>query len=252
MDELVNYIKNNIDAGKIKKIINVVLFNAIYKRYPIPNTIAFFNILYQDELNININIFDNINYTNLIPILEKTENDILYGYFVLLYEHKRHIESVANLIKIINIYKFNTEKNITIDTLKTYILFILKPYIESHFDYKFICSILIPVNTIEWEEIHRNEIITRLENIMKLYNKNIITICNIKPIHVSKLSQMPFYELTAYFNSCAIKIREKIIYICEYLDTYEVLNDNIKKLVNYNNNYINNDSNINKVIFDNL
>ena len=252
MEEIVDYIKNNTDAEKIKKIINVILFHAIYKRYPIPNTIAFLDILYQDEINMKIDIFDNINYINLMPIIKRSDNEILYGYFLLLYEHKRYINNIADLIKIINTYKFNTDKNITIDTLKSYILFILKPYIESHFDDKFIYSIFTPVNTKAWEDLHRNEIITRLENIMKLYNKNMIKMCNIKPKHISILSQMSFDELTNYFNLCGIQIRGKINFMCDYLDAYEILNNNIKKLVNHNNNYINNDININKIIIDNL
>lgn len=252
MEEIVNYIKNNNDIDKTVEIIFVLLFNAIYNKYPTSNAIAIINTLYNNNCYININILDIISYDILMPIIKKNNNDILHGYFVLLYDHYEKKNNINELIIMFNKYKFKTENNITIETFKPYITTILKPYIDSHFDNKFSESINIPSKLKSWQDIHRAEIIDRLTSIMQLFNKNICKLCNIKVQHINTINNLSFDELTEYFFSCALKIRTKIDYICEYIDLYEILDNNIKKIIEHNANYINDDENINEVIFENI
>jgi hypothetical protein len=103
-----------------------------------------------------------------------------------------------------------------------------------------------------WQDIHRIEIINRLTNIIQLFNKNMCKLCNIKVQHINTINNLSFDELKEYYISCGNKIRVKIDYICEYIDLYEILDNNLKKLIEHNANYINNNEDMNKVIFENL
>jgi hypothetical protein len=253
MDELVNYIKDNSnDIDKIKKLLLVLIFNTIYNKYPFSNTIAILNMLHNDEFNFNFNIMDDINYDKIIPLIQKDDNEIFYGYLMLLNEYEKKKKEINKLIDLFNKYKFRNKYDITIYTIKPYILYILKPYFESHFDDKFIYSLYSPVNNISWQQIHRTEIMNRLENITKLFNRNIIKMCNIKVKHISIINSYSFDELVEYYNLCGENIKNKIKYVCTYLDNYDLLNENIKKLVTYNSNFINNNNDINEVIYHNL
>jgi hypothetical protein len=120
MEEIVNYIKNSTD-DKIKKMIYVLLFNTIYNKYPTPNTILLINSLYQDEYVKDINIFNIINYEKLMPLIKKNNNDILYGYLMLLHEHYEKTNIINELIKMFNKYKFGIKEDLTIETLNQYV-----------------------------------------------------------------------------------------------------------------------------------
>ena len=249
MDDLIKFIKeNSSDINKIKQLILNLLFNTICKKYPFANTIAILHMLHTNEFNNNFNIIDNINYDKLMEQIDKNENEILCGYLILLNEYENKKREIIKLINLFNKYKFNTKHNITIYTIKSYIVYILKPYFNANFDNKFIYSLYTPVNDVVWEDLHRNEIMTRLDNIVNLFNRNIIVLCDIKVKHISIINALSFNDLVEYFNLCGDNIRNKINYICDYLDKYFILNENINKLIEHNNNFIENDKNINDVI----
>jgi len=251
MEEILNYIKNNNDMYKRIRIICILLFNTIYNKYPTANAIALIDILYKNTYNTNIDIFNYVNYVNIMARIKSSNNNALYDYFILLHDHYKIKNNINNTIKLLNKYKFNTYDDITIETLQLYISTILNPYIKSNFDDRFIESIKRQLNSEEWKEIHKNEIINRLTNVMQLFNKNICKMCDIKVPHINTIINMSFDELIEYFISCGNKMTTKIDSLSCSVDLYEIMDDHLTRMIEHNANYINNE-NINQIIFDNL
>ena len=253
MDEIIEYIKNNNeDNEKIKKLFYVILYNTIYKKFPFPNTIEILNILDKNTYNTNFIIQDNINYDKLMYLIRTNDNEILNGYFFLLNERNKKKKEIDQLLMMLNKYKFKVTDDITIDYLPLYMISIIKPYIESNFDDKFIYSIFNPLNDERWINIHRNEIFDRLERIMNLFNRNIIKMCHLKVKHMSLLYKIPFIELADYYDYCGKVIKFKITYIINYLETYEAMKNNLERLIIHNKDYIIDDNVCNRIIFDSI
>jgi hypothetical protein len=240
MEDIINTIINSKN-NDIPKILNILLFNTIYNKYPTQNTISLIDTIYY-KFDKNIDIFNMINYEAWLTIIKKKNNDLLYGYLIILYEYNEKKNTINEIIKIFNKYKFNLKEDIQVDTLKIYIITKLKPYLNAHFDDKFITLINVPLDIPSWLTIHHNEIIYRLTNITKLFNYNINIICDIKPQPIEILNNLPFDELTKYFIIYANKIMKKIDYICKCIDRYEILNNNIIKLIEHNNKFIKTDA----------
>ena len=244
--------KQIIDNKNNKKIIFSIFYTILEKilknEFFYANAIKIFNIMYIN----NIDIIAEINLCELKIMLEKTDQKIIYGYFFILYNLKEKQKNINEIIIFFNKYKKDSEPIISYDNIYLYIKKYIMSYINSNFEEKFIYSLNNPLKNSEWEEIHKNEIIIRLNNVMKMFNNNIAKMCNIKKKHITTINNMSFDELSTYFCYCYILITNKIKIINDEIIEYNKFNVGLNKLIEHNEQYITNDNVVDIDIFENI
>ena len=218
----------------LEKLFYYIVLQAIDKEINEPYAIKMISHIVEN----NFDITTQDNYSQIMKMLKKKKMMILHGYLHILYTQTINSNKATEILTIL---KGRIEINL--ESVNNFFIEIVEPYVDLYFDQRFIGPLHLKTDNQKYQMLWESENYIEIMNRMKLFVTfdmgNLITrLCNIRKISYETIIGISYNDLVKYYIDCGNIIKNTIRRIHQILNSYIQSTKSIKKLLDFNQTYI--------------